>query len=227
MPANYTGNETATQSPSPPPGPQTPPIVVLPVAGDGDTAASVMQAFKVLADFIAWLADMFASALSWAQPVQRWRNARLQTRFLVDHNGLPAGKFIRWTEDWSPGSLNLGAAGGFGQAGAFSVQNGRWKLISNAAGGSMSSQPPGVLVGPPSWNISNTSRCLNVKVDGSGSGNFTEVYTAIDSTTSVFTDDAQISVDFDFQLTDITATNWVIGIVNQGEDTNAVAHGIF
>lgn len=54
MSSNYTGDPTAAQAPSPPPGRDIEPVTTLPTDGDAGNAASVMQAFKVLADFVAW-----------------------------------------------------------------------------------------------------------------------------------------------------------------------------
>lgn len=53
MPYQYTGNSQATQSPSPAPTVDALPIVVLPADGDPACAASLGQAFRVLADFSA------------------------------------------------------------------------------------------------------------------------------------------------------------------------------
>lgn len=55
MPTNYTGDPTATQSPSPQPGASQVPIASLPADGDDLDAASVAQDFKTLADFVAFL----------------------------------------------------------------------------------------------------------------------------------------------------------------------------
>jgi hypothetical protein len=53
MPTNYTGNPTATQPPAAAPAPGVLPILVLPADGDPANAASVAQAYKVLADYVA------------------------------------------------------------------------------------------------------------------------------------------------------------------------------
>jgi hypothetical protein len=52
-PTNYTGVPSSTQPPSPTPGAGVAPIVALPNDGEPANAASVAQAYKVLADFIA------------------------------------------------------------------------------------------------------------------------------------------------------------------------------
>ena len=63
MPSNYTGNATATESPSATPGPGVAPTVTIPIdTVDPVNSSTVAQTFKVLADFVAWLTDMFAIA---------------------------------------------------------------------------------------------------------------------------------------------------------------------
>lgn len=58
MSVNYTGNPAAVEAPSPAPGTNVAPVVVLPADGDPASAASVAQALKVPADFLAFLAAM-------------------------------------------------------------------------------------------------------------------------------------------------------------------------
>ncbi len=53
MSTNYTGNPSAVESPAIIPGVDNLPIIVLPADGDAASAASVAQAFKSLADYIA------------------------------------------------------------------------------------------------------------------------------------------------------------------------------
>ena len=128
MSSNYTGDETATQSPSPPPGPDVAPIVVLPSDGDADNAASVAQAFKVLADFIAWLVAPFANIANQAQRIWAVQCARLLARGGFDHRGFPAGNLLRWSEDWNDiGAVTktTGSGGWFG----------RWRWSTNAIAG--------------------------------------------------------------------------------------------
>lgn len=55
MSSNYTGNPTATEAPAAAPSPGTAPIIVLPSDGDAASAASVAQALKCLADYVAFL----------------------------------------------------------------------------------------------------------------------------------------------------------------------------
>jgi hypothetical protein len=55
MSAPYSGNPNAVQAPSPAPGPGVIPILSLIQDADGNTAANLYQAWKVCADFIAYI----------------------------------------------------------------------------------------------------------------------------------------------------------------------------
>jgi len=57
MSTNYTGDDTATQAPSPLPAKSATPVIVLPADLDALTAASVHQALKALADGLDALYD--------------------------------------------------------------------------------------------------------------------------------------------------------------------------
>ena len=100
MPTTYTPDPTATQAPASQPDPDDFPLESLPNSGEGATAASITQAFKVVGDYIAWLKSPRAKASSWAQTIRHYKNALLQTRFLIDHPGFPAGKILQWNETW-------------------------------------------------------------------------------------------------------------------------------
>jgi hypothetical protein len=55
MPTNYTGNPIGVQAPSGAPGPNEPIILALPNDGEAANVASLLQPFRSLADFVAWL----------------------------------------------------------------------------------------------------------------------------------------------------------------------------
>ena len=100
-----------------------------PSDGDADNAASVAQAFKVLADFIAWLVAPFANIANQAQRIWAVQCARLLARGGFDHRGFPAGNLLRWSEDWNDiGAVTktTGSGGWFG----------RWRWSTNAIAGS-------------------------------------------------------------------------------------------
>jgi|GEM_PF-3727192 len=100
MPTNYDGVPGATQSPSSPPGPGVSPRFALPADGDNRNGATWAQMGKVAADFLAWLTDPFGISGSWAQRVWGVQNARLQRKWYLDHMGHPAGRIVKWTEEW-------------------------------------------------------------------------------------------------------------------------------
>ena len=211
-PANVTGNATAGESPSPDPDAGTAPISTVPVSGDPVTAASVRQALGNPIDHLAFEKAPFAKAGAWALPVKPFRNARLQTRFFVDHGGLPGGRFYRFTEMWTPSTpFNLGP--GFSQAGLWTYQG------SGSAGGT-SPQPPGA----GTFNPSNAARNLNLNLDGTSSGNRGQIN--LTDPTACFTDDNYVAVDFDFAIRTILNTDWVIGLCS-GELIDAIAQGAF
>lgn len=60
MSTTYTGDDTATQAPSPLPAKNATPILTLPVDGDGLNVASIYQALKSLADGIDFVFDRTA-----------------------------------------------------------------------------------------------------------------------------------------------------------------------
>lgn len=98
MPTVYPGNRTATQAPSAPPEPEGVITASLPADGDPPNASTFAQAFKVLADFIAWLLKPSAKASAWTQAIMKWRAAGMWTRFLIDHLGFPGGQI--WSRDF-------------------------------------------------------------------------------------------------------------------------------
>jgi len=107
MSSNYTGNPSSTQAPAAAPDPDNFPIAVLPADGDPDNAASVAQAYKVLADYIAWLKLPFSKGSAWLQYLRRYRNALGHTREALDHHGLPGGRLSRVHELWLDQGLTL------------------------------------------------------------------------------------------------------------------------
>lgn len=132
MATNYTGNPTATQAPGPQPDPDNFPIVSLPAAGDGDTAASVAQAFKESVDHIAWLKAPRAFVASWIQAIRRYRNGQQQTRFGISHGGLPGGLIRGWQEDWSDAAFSAQTAAP--TSGSWAR---RWKFEYGVTGGTV------------------------------------------------------------------------------------------
>lgn len=123
---NYTGNPSATQAPSNPPVDGTAPEVTLPADGDPLIAASVAQAFKTPADFLAFLQSPYANSATQTQRIFAAQCARLLARAGFDHRGFLAGNWNSWREDW------IGAPTPF-TAGTGSF--GRWNWAKNAISG--------------------------------------------------------------------------------------------
>ena len=145
MSTNYTGNPTATQAPSPIPGAQAFPIAVLPADGDADNAASVAQAFKVLADNIAFLT--LPRSAGGQVPIMPYKNALLQTRFFVDAFGFPNGQIQQFCEMWDDVNLTLKTVAANGP------WSGRWNYsIFDANSGPILVNAPSTLAGSAGQN---------------------------------------------------------------------------
>lgn len=218
MSTTYPGDPTATQAPSDPPVNGNAPKVVLPSDGDADNAASVAQAFKVLADFIAWLLAPFAKASAWAQAIFAFRNARLQTRFGVDHFGFPNGNLISWDENWSDNALQTVTANG-------NTVASRWTFHSDGgpvSGGNLHSQPPQY-----TSSDNNGSRFLTIgSVPGGGRADI-QLNAAWWST--VFTDDITVGMFWSFEVPPTASANctFVMGFTSDFQPANAITDGCY
>jgi len=127
MATTYTPDPTATQAPASAPDPDDFPLESLPVDGDALNSASVLQAFKVIGDYIAWLKSPRAVGSSYTQSIRSYRNARLQRRFLIDHEGFTIGPISGWRECWdNVGMASVSANGNGDWAGrwSYSITNG-------------------------------------------------------------------------------------------------------
>ncbi len=109
MSTNYTGDPTATQAPAPTPGANEEPIAVLPADGDPVNAASVAQAFKVLADYVAYVNSyhIFEKRDNDAVTVGSTPlalvdliNAGGNRRGYFDHNGYFTPQLVELYEPW-------------------------------------------------------------------------------------------------------------------------------
>ncbi len=129
MSFNYSGDRTATQSPASPPADGVSPELVLPSDGDPANVASILQAFKVLADYLAFGRAPFGNVADQTQEVWAAQCARLLKRAGFDHRGFPGGNLLRWQEDW----IDVGATAKTSGAGAWF---GRWRYSCNAIAGS-------------------------------------------------------------------------------------------
>lgn len=92
MSTNYDGDPTNAQAPDVAPEPDSIPKIVLPLDGEPYNVSSLHQAFKSLADHVAWLSQPKAKATDYAKYIATWRAAGGQKRFAIDHFGFPAGR---------------------------------------------------------------------------------------------------------------------------------------
>ncbi|MES2339291.1 MAG: hypothetical protein V4537_14450 [Pseudomonadota bacterium] len=222
MPSDYVGDETATQAPSAPPTPGARPTVHQPSDGDALNAASVLQDFKVLADFEAWLMNPRSRAggagldAIWAESQRRYKDARLRDRFTLNHFGLPSGEYIEWRErfgrrtDWAitgPGTPSVR----------------EWDLLSEGAGSTLSVQNCFVGAGT---NFSNTHSSLKFDLDDAAA-NRQSMRLADDANTMIWSDDMLAVLDYEWVSHVVTDATWVHGICGQGEAINTIQNGAF
>jgi hypothetical protein len=187
MPSPYTGNAGNTQAPSGPPAAGSPPIVNLPIDTDPPNAATWAQAYKVLADFCAWLLAPFANLGAWAQAIVRFRNAVNQTRFAIDHAGFPSGKMVQWGESWDNLSDPFKSTVGLGPW--FDRWN--YSISGDSHGGSIAINQ--ALVGPPTFGggptgTNSAARTTNVYLATNPNGT-TDSALLVEATGQIIIDD--------------------------------------
>lgn len=138
--ANYAGNPTAIEAPSPAPGPGVAPIVYVPSDLDGASWANIAQAIKTSPDFIAYLMKLLNGQLPVAPgganadkpQLMPYANGASNPRWLVSHNGFPGGPINVFREQWMAGQ-NTSAAG-------LLINNPVWYMEYTNAGGAPSWQ---------------------------------------------------------------------------------------
>lgn len=108
MSSSYTGDKTVGLSPSSVPAPDTVPILTLPSDGDPDNAASVAQAFKTLANEIAFLKFPSPKSGVWEEPILVPFNPRGQRRAYTDHLGYRQFRGVEVNQDWRDWLLATG-----------------------------------------------------------------------------------------------------------------------
>jgi hypothetical protein len=216
VPSTYTPDPTSTQAPASQPDPDDFPLESLPNSGEGCTAASIAQAFKVLGDFAAWERKPRAKVSQWEQAIKPYRDARLNRRFIVDHFGLPRGEWMRWRErfkrrgDWTHG------------AGTWSTQDWDFLLTETtpATSNVRANQPFGAggFAAQP---------YLEIEIDNSGA-NTGEMKLPPDSNTIVWSPDMLAELDYTLNPADAGApTTWVHGVCGQTEHINTITTGAF
>lgn len=106
MPTNYTGNASATQAPAPTPGPGAVPVVTIPADGDADNAASIAQALKYAADYLAYIFTGILKVFFPTPPTTSTdaaqayvKDANGNVRGLVDHLGYFGGGHVSYLDE--------------------------------------------------------------------------------------------------------------------------------
>jgi hypothetical protein len=220
----YNPDPTATQAPAGPPTSDTLELT-LPADGDALNAASVAQAYKVLADYVAFARAPFANPSAWTQKLLTFRDAKLNQRWCVDHFGKPQHQLIEWTESFTPASAFQTSVPGPTAAG-------RWMITNvGTSSGSASFYPDQLHTAPPAINgmrSPHASRQFYQVIDGGASANKCELRLGDnDYVTSVFADDTLISIEWDVSLVTLSDVLWVIGTTNYSEPVNNIQNGCF
>jgi len=220
MASDYVGDPTAIQAPSAAPSPGGSPTVHVPSDGDAANAASVLQDFKVLADYIAWLFSPRARVGQYAEAIVRFKDARLRDRFIVDHYGLPAGEFLEWREFFGKRGDWLFATGADGTVRGTS--NLVWD-INQTGSGTIGVNPPGISTG---INFSDTHPVLSIDIDNAAA-NISEMLLDDDCHTGIWSVNMLCQLDYNFMPHQVTDCTWVHGVCGQGEHVNTIANGAF
>jgi hypothetical protein len=109
MPTPYTGNPLASEAPGGAPEPEGAPLIVLPADADPPNASTFIQAYKALADWVAFSLKPRAKTGNWTDAITKWRDAAGRKRFGIDHLGFPGGQLNRWRQGWDASFTQAGA----------------------------------------------------------------------------------------------------------------------
>lgn len=217
MSSTYSGNASATQAPSDPPGSGTAPKATLPADGDALVAASVAQMAKVAMDYAAWAASPFpASGAALNLPVMPFQDARLRRRFMVNHYGVPGGAWERWVETWA-----AHAAANFTQSGTYDNNQGRWHIMLDGAGADLTSRFPGVVANE---NFSPNCRALNLTLR-SAAASQCEVRLNDAAPTLRFDTQGYASLSWEGYVRTVINTKWAWGFTIPGVFVNDIQYG--
>jgi hypothetical protein len=188
----------------------------MPADGDADNAASVAQDFKVTADFLAWLMSPRAKASDWATAVMRYKDARLNDRFIVDHYGLPGGELLEWREDF-------GRRTDWSLSGAGTASIGKWVITQTGAASAISGNGPGISAG---INFSDTHPVLKFDIDDAAA-NTSEMLIAASAHTAIWSPNNLVELDYKLAPHVVTDVTWVHGVCGLSEHINTIANGAF
>ncbi len=204
----YTGDPDSTQAPSGPPDGGAPPILNLPDDSDPPNGATFAQAYKVVADFIAWLLAPFAKIAAWTQAVVVWANALKQPITGIDHFGMLRESTYGWTENWdNSGQYSYGAGPGNRAIGT------RWHQELGGATGSIDAPPPGA--GFVAGNPFVQQRAIRF-TNGTVANDFISMNVDPNSAGLIFTDDTVVSVDFPAFVDGFANITYSFGLMGSG-----------
>jgi len=206
MSTNYSGDRNATQAPASPPVDRVSPEVVLPADGDALNAASVAQAFKVLADYTNLEQEPLTEASQWATPFVAWENALGQPITGIDHFGVLRESTYGWTENWDHSQQYAGS-------GVINRQVGRWQQQITTAGGAIDNPSPGT--GLVAGNPFVQQRSIRLTTGTTG-GAIIGMSLSSDSVGAIFTDDVLMSVDFQMFADGYTGQAVFFGLAGSG-----------
>lgn len=87
------------------------------------TATTGLEPSSDLDNWQRWLKSPIAAASAWATEIWAWMNANKHRGFGLDHQGLPAGRFVQWMEDWcDKDAIQITTVGGDGYFGRWNYR---------------------------------------------------------------------------------------------------------
>ena len=205
MSTNYSGDRNATQAPASPPVDRVSPEVVLPADGDALNAASIAQAFKVLADYANLEQEPLTEAAQWGTNFVAWENALGQPITGIDHFGFLRESTYGWTENWDHSQQ-------YACSGAILRQVGRWQQQIVTAGAIDNPSPGAGFVG---GNAFVQQRALRITSDVTPGATVSHLLSG-DSSGLIFGDDTVVSIEFPLFITGSTNMSFAFGLAGSG-----------
>ena len=216
MGSNYTGNATATQTPAATPSYGVAPVVVVPIDGDADAAATFAQGYKVLADYVAYLQNAVnklsfrnvaidsvggvATSATSDSPLLVAKDPSGANRFRLDHNGLATNSGISVIDATWVNGIGLGAATTGNVSG-----DGLWSGTTSANAN--------ILLSIGSLTYNNTCQVFSSM---SAAGNYATV--SANGFPGMWNANTSLVLEFDFKMSAIgsNTSTWVLGLTGQG-----------
>lgn len=169
-PIDDTGDKTETQAPDVAPEPETAPVGRRPASGDALLAAGFSQFCQNVLNQLHWLKNPFAKATALAAHILAFRNSNQHKGAGFDHQGLLAGRFATWQENWvdvaAVQKIIAGSGAWFGKwnYGVFNAVAGNGACYANGAWGNLTTHPWGSILGLQAGNASPANGSLSAAV---------------------------------------------------------------